>query len=109
MYAQINYSQKLGTGPKAVSIAAAGCFVTSFSNLLLRFGFAKDPAALNQFFIDRGTYIVEADGTKDLLAFSSISAFNGNVRITSQGKGSPTEDNSIVKFIYYNNPSTKLL
>jgi len=99
-YAQIKFPQKLGTGPKAVSIAAAGCFVTSFSNLLLRFGITKDPAALNQYFIDHGTYITEADGTKDLLAFSSITAFDSNIRITAQGKGSPTDDNSIVKFVY---------
>jgi hypothetical protein len=99
-YAQIKFPQIMGTGPKAVSIAAAGCFVTSFSNLLQRFGITEDPAALNQFFIDHGTYIVEKDGTKDLLAFSSITAFDGSVRITAQGSGSPTEDNSIVKFVY---------
>ena len=99
-YAQINYHQRLGTGPNTVTLAAAGCFVTSFSNLLERFGTAADPATLNQFFIDRGLYIFESDGTRDLLAFSTITAFDGNVRITAQGRGAPTSDNSIVKFVF---------
>lgn len=100
-YGQINYKQKLGTGPKAVSIAAAGCFVTADANLLKRFGDGNtDPATLNQWFIDHGTYIVEADGTKDLLSWGAITAYNPNVRAVAIGDGSPTDDNSIVKFVY---------
>lgn len=99
-YAQINYQQTLGTGSKAVSIAAAGCFLTAFSNLAERFGAPIDPPTLDNFFITHNDFIREADGTDDLLSWGSVTAYNPNWRVSASGNGAPTDNNSIVKFIY---------
>lgn len=99
-YGQKNYGQKLGTGSLAMSIAQVGCFLTAFSNLLERFGEPIDPPALNQYFIDHGSYMREGDGTLDWLAYGSISAYDGRVHVTGSGNGVPPSSNAIVKFVY---------
>lgn len=105
MYAQENYTEQLGSGPHTTTIAAAGCYVTAFANLLHNFGIQCDPETLNAFFIQHNDYIAEADGTKDLLSAGSITAFNPNIRVVAQGSGAPAANNTIVKFIYGNNVS----
>lgn len=100
-YGQINYQERLGTGPLAVTIADAGCFLTAFSNLLARFGEPVDPPTLNNYFIQHGNYIREGDGTIDLLAWGSVSAYDGQVAVVGVGgAGWPDSNDAIVKFIY---------
>lgn len=99
-YAQKNYPQKLGTGAAAMTIAQVGCFLTAFCNLLERFGEGIAPDALNNYFIQHGSFIREADGTQDWLAYGSVSAYDGSVHVTSSGAGAPPTNNAIVKFIY---------
>lgn len=99
-YAQINYPETLGTGPKAVSIHAAGCFLDAFCNLLERFGKPVDPPTLNQFFINNNDYLRESDGTVDLLSWGSVTAYDPNIRIVASGNGAPSSNDSIVKFVY---------
>lgn len=99
-YGQINYPQNLGTGPSVDTIADVGCFLTSFCNLLERFGQPVDPPTLNNFFIAHGTYL--ADGpNRDWLSWGSISAYNGKIVATQVGKaGWPPTNDAIVKFVY---------
>lgn len=99
-YGQINYQQRLGTGPTVDTIADVGCFLTAFCNLLERFGEAIDPPTLNNFFIQHGTFL--ADGADhDNLGWGSVSAYDGNI-IANQvgGAGWPQTNDAIVKFIY---------
>lgn len=100
MYAQENYTEQLGSGTDTTTIAAAGCYVTAFANLLHAFGVECDPESLNAFFIQHNCYIAESDGTKDLLSAGSITAYDANIRVVAQGNGVPTANNSIVKFVY---------
>lgn len=97
-YAQINYGQKLGNGP--YTIAEVGCFLTSFSNLLERFGEAVDPPTLNNYFIQHGTFVDVDDGYRDDLAWGSVSAYDGNIATQVGGAGWPQTNNAIVKFVY---------
>jgi hypothetical protein len=98
-FAQINYSQKLGSGP--YSIADAGCFLTAFSNLLARFGESIDPPNLNNYFMQHHTFVDVDDGHKDDLGWGSISAYDGNVVVVGTGgAGWPPSNDAIVKFIY---------
>lgn len=109
MFAQIHYSQKLGSGPAdhLVSIADAGCFLTAFSNLLERFGRSIDPPSLNDYFISHDDYLAENDGgvvLHDILAWGSVSSYDGTITTTrinsAAGGGWPDSNNAIVKFIY---------
>lgn len=105
MYAQENYTETLGSGPHATTIAAAGCYVTAFANLLDEFGIQCDPETLNAFFIQHSDYIKESDGTYDLLSAGSITAYDPSIRVIGQGTGAPATNHSIVKFIYGNDIS----
>lgn len=99
MYAQKNYGQILGNGH--YSIAEAGCFLTSFCNLLERWGTTIDPEALNNYFIAHNTYLVDPDGAREDLAWGSIGAFDGTIAVSQIGNTPmpPTQD-AIVKFYY---------
>jgi hypothetical protein len=102
-FAQINYSQRLGTGPTVGSIAEYGCFLTSFSNLLQRFGESVDPPTLDNFFIQHGTFVVDAQGDRDNLSWGSVSAYDGRiVVIGTGGPGWPDTNDAIVEFRYRN-------
>lgn len=100
MYGQINYPQRLGTGP--YTIAEAGCFLTSFTNLLGRMGVTVDPPTLNNYFVQHGNYVdVDGDRTMDDLAWGTISAYNGEiVPVKIGGAGWPDGNDAIVKFVY---------
>lgn len=100
-FAQINYTQKLGNGP--YTIKEIGCFLTAFSNLLERFGEAVAPDALNNFFIQHGTYLTDpSDHVKEDLAWGSVTAYDPTIHLTGSGEGAPPagNNNTIVKFIY---------
>lgn len=110
-YAQKNYPQNLGYGPSVGSIALYGCLLTSISNLLGRSGRDVDPLTLNQQLIDRGLYMAERDGTRDLLGFGTPTQYDSNIVITSAGKGWPSSPNSIVKFVFHSkgNPANPVV
>jgi hypothetical protein len=99
-YAQRNYSQLQGGGnggpPAKYKIAQIGCFLTSFCNLLERFGMPVDPATLNNIFTQRGIYIDVDDGVKDDLGWQSVTAYNGQI-VTTVKSGGVTDRNSIVR------------
>lgn len=101
-YAQKSYNEIQGINGK-FRIAQIGCFLTSFSNLLERFGKGVDPLALNRAFRDGGVYIDVDDGIRDDLAWSSITRFNPNIQVVATGVGAPTNNNSIVKFTNLSN------
>lgn len=68
-YAQTNYLQPIGIAPTKYTIAATGCFLTAFANLLTdRFSKPIDPVGLNAVFRDRGIDIDVDDGVRDDLA-----------------------------------------
>lgn len=100
MFGQINYPQRLGTGP--YTIAEAGCFLTSFSNLLSRMGLSVDPPTLNNYFVQHGNYVdVDGDRTMDDLAWGTVSAYSGEiVPVQIGGAGWPSTNDAIVKFVY---------
>lgn len=98
-FAQINYQQKLGSGPGADTIANVGCFLTAFSNLLERFGEPVDPPTLNDYFINHDDYMAEG-ALRDLLGWGSVSSYDGAIHVVATGSGAPSADNSIVKVIY---------
>lgn len=111
MYAQINYSQKLGTGP--YTIAEAGCFLTAFCNLLARFGSPIDPPSLNNYFIQHGKYgDVDGDHTLDDLAYGTVTTYDGQITTVginnSAGGVWPDSNDAIVKF-HYQSKSKPLL
>lgn len=99
-YAQINYSQRLGTGP--FTIAQAGCFLTAFCNLLARYGEPIDPPTLNNYFNQHGNFVdVDGDHTMDDLSYGTISAYDGRVSTAGiGGAGWPDSNDAIVKFRY---------
>jgi len=101
-YGQINYPQSMGTGSSVDTIADVGCFLTSFCNLLERFGDPIDPPTLNNYFTQHGNYMIDpVTKNKDNLGWGSISAFNGNVVSTGVGgAGWPPSNDAIVKFVY---------
>ncbi len=101
-HAQKIYNEIQGINGK-FRIAQIGCFLTSFSNLLERFGKGVDPLTLNRAFRDGGVYIDVDDGIRDDLAWSSITKFNPNIKVVATGVGVPTNNNSIVKFTNLSN------
>lgn len=99
-YAQTNYQQIQGIRGK-YTIHDIGCFITSFCNLLLRFGHGIDPASLNSIFVQRGFYIDVDDGIRDDVAWDTITKYDPNLVVTSTGGAStPPSANAIVKFAY---------
>lgn len=102
-YGQKNYLEIQGINGK-YRISQIGCFLTSFCNLLERFGKGVSPVDLNFAFKNAGVYIDVDDGIRDDLAWSSISKFNPNIVVTRTGIGAPSSNNVIVKFSGVNNP-----
>jgi LysM repeat protein len=99
-YGQKNYSNTQGINGK-YTIAQIGCFVTSFCNLLQKFGKEVDPPSLNRLFIQRGIYVDVDDGVRDDLGWASITAYDGAIQVTGQGSGwTMPHNNCIVKFAY---------
>lgn len=102
-YGQKNYSEHLGNGPYPIS--ATGCLLVAFCNLLERFGEGVDPVTLNNWFNAHHAYLASPEdgaGTKDDLAYGSVSAYASNVHVTGshQGAGWPASNNAIVEFRY---------
>lgn len=98
-YGQKNYGQELGNG--GFTIAAAGCFLTSFSNLLSEYGITMDPSTLNTWFRGHGVYLKDADGALEDLAWNSITKYAPNIVVTATGSGPvPPNTPAIVKFHY---------
>lgn len=106
-YAQQNYPQKLGSGD--FSIAEAGCLLTAIANGLERInGSAPDPVTLNQFFLEHGDFIKDADGALEDLAWNSISKYDPTIVVSAISAGSvPSSNLAIVKF-HYNSVHTGL-
>lgn len=106
-YAQTNYQQKQGMTVNGrapyYTIAQIGCFITSFCNLLERFGTAIDPPAMDNAIAARRAYIDVDDGIFDDVGWGTISAIDGNVVVNGTGTGNPPHNNCIVKFIYGGN------
>lgn len=109
MYAQKNYLQIMGADQwvngklyhPVYRIDQIGCFLTSFCNLLERFGEGLDPVALNAYFRDHNDYLDIGDPALDGLAWSSVSSYDGTIsaRTNLNANGSwPDSDNAIVKF-----------
>lgn len=99
MYGQKNFLQPQGIPPTKYRIQQIGCFLTSFANLLERFGKGINPADLNAIFRDRGIYIDVDDGVRDDLGWQSVTGYDGQIVVTSIGSGVPPHNNSIVKFV----------
>lgn len=99
-YGQKNYTDKQGVPPQKYTIAQVGCFLTSFCNLLKKFGRDVDPASLNRLFVERGIWMDVDDGVRDDLAWSSITAYDGSISVSGLGAGGewPNTNNAIVKF-----------
>lgn len=99
-YAQTNYSQKQGVNGR-YTIAQIGCFLTSFCNLLERFGEAIAPPNLDNYFKQHSFYIDVDDGIRDDLGWGSVSLYNSRIVVAGTGgAGWPTSNNSILKFYY---------
>lgn len=103
-YAQKNYSQIQGINGK-YRISQIGCLLTSFCNLLDRFGMPVDPPTLNNVFVQRGIFLDIDDGIKDDLGWQSITAYNGQI-VTTVKSGGVTERNSIVRLAANNSFGT---
>lgn len=103
-YAQKNYNELQGMVNPAngkvpkYSIRSIGCFLTSFSNLLERFGKGADPLTLNRVFRERGIFIDVDDGIRDDLGWQSITGYNPHIVCNQTGTGKPPHNNAIVKF-----------
>lgn len=106
MYAQTNYPVPQGIPPTRYTIAEVGCFITSFCNILERFGTPIDPPALNNFLRDNGIYIDVDDGVRDDVAWNTITRYDPSVTVAKVGNGRPDSNNSIVKFVYNSGKST---
>lgn len=101
MYAQTNYPQKQGIAPQRYTIAQIGCFITSFANIMERFGVKVSPLGINTLLVSKGLYIDVDDGVRDDVGWTTIiSLYPKNIRLESIGNGKPTSNNSIVKFNY---------
>lgn len=103
-YGQKNYADIQGINGK-YRINQIGCFLTSFCNLLERFGMAVDPPTLNRLFIERGIYIDVDDGIRDDLGWQSVTAYNGQI-VTTVKSGGVTERNSIIRIAASNSFGT---
>lgn len=96
-YGQKNYADIQGINGK-FRINQIGCFLTSFSNLLERFGRGVAPNHLNAVFRDRGIFIDVDDGIRDDLGWQSIVAYDGRVALQQSGSSAvPPHRNSIVR------------
>lgn len=80
-YAQRNYNELQGIPPQKYRINQIGCFLTSFCNLLERFGRGVDPITLNRIFRDRGIFIDVDDGVRDDLGYQSVTAYDGQIAV----------------------------
>ena len=99
-YRQTDYQQIQGINGR-YTIHDIGCFITSFCNLLTRFGRSIDPPSINAAFIQRNSYIDVDDGIRDDVGWDTITKYDSNVVVTSTGgPGIPPTNNAIVKFIY---------
>lgn len=98
-YAQINYNQIQGINGR-YTIHAIGCFITAFSNLLLRKGITVSPEALNVWLISHNDYVDVDDGVRDDVNWDTITKYAPNFVVSATGTGKPTNNDSIVKFIY---------
>lgn len=96
-YGQKNYADWQGIPPQRYRISQIGCFLTSFCNLLERFGRGLPPNQLNNIFINRGIYIDVDDGVRDDLGWQSVVAYDGHVALQKTGTGIPPHKNSIVR------------
>ena len=96
-YAQRNYNELQGIPPQKFRINQIGCFLTSFCNLLERFGRGVDPITLNRIFRDRGVYIDVDDGVRDDLGWQSITAYDGQIGVNKIGTGPIPDNNTIVR------------
>lgn len=97
-YGQKNYNELQGINGK-YRINQIGCFVTSFCNLLDRFGRGVgDPIQMNRILRDNGIYLDVDDGIRDDLAYGSVTRVNGNIVVSGTGSGVPPHNNCIVKF-----------
>jgi hypothetical protein len=103
-YGQKFYSEKIGGGngggEARYTIAQIGCFLTSFCNLLARYGEPIAPPDLNALFIKRHVFSDMDDGVKDDLGYGAVSAKDPSVVIAGRGKGWPKSNDAIVKFRY---------
>jgi hypothetical protein len=97
-YAQKTYNEIQGINGK-YRINQIGCFLTSFCNLLERYGRAVDPLTLNKIFRERGIFIDIDDGIRDDLGYQSITAYDGTVVVaqTSAKAGGIPHNNTIVR------------
>lgn len=101
-YAQTNYSQRQGIAPTKYTIAQIGCFITSFANILQRFGIpAGSPLDINNLLVSRNLYIDVDDGYRDDVGWTTVIAlYPKEIRLEATGYGAPSSNNSIVKFNY---------
>lgn len=108
-YGQKNYNQPQGSHPK-YRINQVGCFLTSFCNLLERFGRGVDPLTLNRICIDRNIYIDAApkDGAFDDFGYQSITAMDSQIVVeqTNGTGGIPPHANAIVRIAAKNSFGT---
>jgi hypothetical protein len=99
-YKQTDYGQIQGISGR-YTIHDIGCFITSFCNLLERFGRPIDPPALNRALIDRGLYIDVDDGIRDDVGWNTLNQFDSEMIVTGTGSSAvPPTVNAIVKFSY---------
>lgn len=103
-YAQTNYSQLQGKTVNGVrprySIHDIGCFITSFCNLMERYGRQIAPDQLDNELAARNLYVDVDDGVYDDVGWSTICAYDPSIAITETGSGAPSSTDSIVKFVY---------
>ena len=98
-YGQKNFQQEQGNGP--YTIAEVGCFLTAFCNLLELYGSNINPPTLNSWFKTHGVYLKDPDGTFEDLAWTSVTKYDGAIRMVHHGVGPmPPSVPAIVKFIY---------
>lgn len=103
-YGQKNYADIQGINGK-YRINQIGCLLTSFCNLLERYGMPVDPPTLNRIFIQRGIYLDVDDGIRDDLGWQSVTAYNGQI-VTTVKSGGVTDRNSIVRLAASNSFGT---
>lgn len=96
-YHQTAYNQRLGLGSD--TIHSAGCFLTSFCNLMsLRFGVNIDPPTLNIKLISAKQFAGSL-----IKGWSSITSVFSYVVVAKTGTGWPNPGNAIVEFRYVEN------
>jgi hypothetical protein len=104
-FAQEKYNETVGNGP--FKLSQIGCFVTSFSNLLERYGEPVDPNVLNVFFTEHNVYLpdpMDGAGVKDDLAWGSITAYDHTITVKQTGAGSwPNSNDAIIEFRFNQN------